>query len=93
MKCGNCGADLEEGTLFCPVCGKEVQWVPEYNTLETLIKQREIEAQEKKRREMEARKEREKEERKVKYFLEKVQYRPAVGADQIGRFDDQIHSK
>ena len=58
MKCRNCGADLEEGTLFCPVCGKEVQWVPEYNTLETLIKQREIEEQEKKRREMEARKER-----------------------------------
>lgn len=65
MKCGNCGADLEEGTLFCPVCGKEVQWVPEYNTLETLIKQRELEEQEKKRREMEARKEREKEERKA----------------------------
>ena len=64
MKCGNCGTDLEEGTLFCPVCGKEVQWVPEYNTLETLIKQRELEEQEKKRREMEARKEREKEERK-----------------------------
>ena len=50
--------------LFCPVCGKEVQWVPEYNTLETLIKQRELEEREKKRREMEARKEREKEERK-----------------------------
>ena len=34
MKCANCGTEFEDGILFCPVCGKEVQWVPEYNTLE-----------------------------------------------------------
>lgn len=84
MKCRNCGADLEEGTLFCPVCGKEVQWVPEYNTLETLIKQREIEAQEKKRREMEARKEREKEERKAELERKKKRHKRRLIIGTIG---------
>lgn len=84
MKCRNCGADLEEGTLFCPVCGKEVQWVPEYNTLETLIKQRELEEREKKRREMEARKEREKEERKAELERKKKKHKRQVIAGVAG---------
>lgn len=84
MKCGNCGADLEEGTLFCPVCGKEVQWVPEYNTLETLIKQRELEEREKKRREMETRKEREKEERKAELERKKKKHKRQVIAGVAG---------
>ena len=46
MKCANCGTEFEDGILFCPVCGKEVQWVPEYNTLETIIQQREIQEKE-----------------------------------------------
>ncbi|MEF2734095.1 MAG: zinc-ribbon domain-containing protein, partial [Blautia sp.] len=45
MKCRNCGAEYEEGNLFCPKCGKEIQWVPEYNTLETLIRQKELQEQ------------------------------------------------
>lgn len=65
MKCTNCGAEFEDGTLFCPVCGTEVQWVPEYNTLETLIRQKELQDQEKKRKEAEARRERERQERKA----------------------------
>lgn len=84
MKCRNCGADLEEGTLFCPVCGKEIQWVPEYNTLETLLKQRELEEQEKKRREMEARKEREKEERKAEQERKKKRRKVRLTAGVIG---------
>lgn len=35
MKCANCGTELKDGTLFCPACKSEVQWVPEYHTLET----------------------------------------------------------
>lgn len=37
MKCPNCGADVESGYLFCPKCLEEVPWVPEYNTVETIL--------------------------------------------------------
>lgn len=33
MKCSRCGADIEEGKLFCSRCGQEVQLVPNYDTL------------------------------------------------------------
>lgn len=65
MKCRNCGAEYEEGTLFCPKCGKEIQWVPEYNTLETLIRQKELQEQEQRKKELEAHKERERLQRKA----------------------------
>ncbi|POP31923.1 hypothetical protein C3B58_14295 [Lactonifactor longoviformis] len=42
MKCSKCGANMQEGTLYCPVCGQEVQWVPDYSTLETLMQQHQI---------------------------------------------------
>ena len=42
------GTEFEDGILFCPYAAKEVQWVPEYNTLETIIQQREIQEKEKK---------------------------------------------
>ncbi len=31
MKCPNCGAHLEDGNLFCEVCGEEINIVPEYD--------------------------------------------------------------
>lgn len=65
MKCTNCGTELEDGTLFCPVCATEVQWVPDYTSLETLIQQKELHDQEKKRQELEAKKEKERLERKA----------------------------
>ena len=34
MKCVHCGEELNEGSLFCSKCGKEVQIVPDYNEYE-----------------------------------------------------------
>lgn len=34
MKCVKCGAELKEGCLYCSVCGKEAQVVPDYSVLE-----------------------------------------------------------
>lgn len=34
MKCTKCGTELEQGQLFCPKCGNEVQIVPDYNLME-----------------------------------------------------------
>lgn len=31
MKCANCGAELRVGCVYCSVCGKEAQIVPDYN--------------------------------------------------------------
>ena len=50
MKCTNCGAEFEDGTLFCPRCNKEVQWVPEYHSLETILRQKELMEQEKRKK-------------------------------------------
>ena len=65
MKCTNCGAEFEDGTLFCPKCNKEVQWVPEYHSLETILRQKELMEQEKKKKELEAQKEKERQHRKA----------------------------
>lgn len=48
MKCPYCGRVVKPGTLFCPKCLTEIPWVPEYNTVETLITQK---RQEEKKRE------------------------------------------
>ncbi|SER53963.1 chitobiase/beta-hexosaminidase C-terminal domain-containing protein [Lachnobacterium bovis] len=47
MKCKKCGNDLQDGTIYCPKCGKEVQIVPDYNEfdeeyLKNLIMQEQI---------------------------------------------------
>lgn len=34
MKCANCGAELKIGCVYCSVCGKEAQIVPDYNIME-----------------------------------------------------------
>lgn len=84
MKCTGCGAEFEEGTLFCPVCGKEVQWVPEYNTLETLIRQRELQEKERKKKELEAQKEKEREERRLEQERQKKLKKRKAVAGVVG---------
>ena len=34
MKCVNCGAEIKDGSIYCPVCGKEAQVVNGYTSLE-----------------------------------------------------------
>ena len=83
MKCANCGTEFEDGILFCPVCGKEVQWVPEYNTLETIIQQREIQEKEKKKKEEHALREKKRQEQEMKRRKKKrmaVALQPSVYA-------------
>jgi len=42
MECSGCGAHLQDKTLYCPVCGEEILWVPEYATIETLMYQHQM---------------------------------------------------
>lgn len=37
MKCTKCGSHIEEGKVYCPVCGNEVRIVPDYNAFEEEI--------------------------------------------------------
>jgi len=37
MKCTYCGADIPEDQLYCRICGKEVQIVPDYNPLDEML--------------------------------------------------------
>lgn len=37
MKCVHCGANIPDGQIVCPVCGREVQIVPDYNPLEDVL--------------------------------------------------------
>ena len=37
MKCPKCGAQVKPGSLYCGECLQEIHWVPEYNTVETLL--------------------------------------------------------
>ena len=36
MRCTHCGANIPDDQLICPVCGAEVQIVPDYNPLDIL---------------------------------------------------------
>ncbi|MDD3140777.1 MAG: chitobiase/beta-hexosaminidase C-terminal domain-containing protein [Lachnospiraceae bacterium] len=37
MKCMYCGADIDDGLLYCANCGKEVQIVPDYSPLDEVL--------------------------------------------------------
>ncbi len=34
MKCANCDAEIKDGSIYCPVCGKEAQMISGYSSLE-----------------------------------------------------------
>lgn len=34
MKCANCDAEIKDGSIYCPVCGKEAQMVNGFDSLE-----------------------------------------------------------
>lgn len=34
MKCVNCNAEIKDGSIYCPICGKEAQMVNGYTSLE-----------------------------------------------------------
>lgn len=37
MKCMSCGAEFADDSLICPVCGHEIQIVPDYNPLDDVL--------------------------------------------------------
>lgn len=37
MRCTHCGANIPDDQLICPVCGAEVQIVPDYNPLDDVL--------------------------------------------------------
>ncbi len=37
MRCPYCSAELEVGSIYCKVCGKELQIVPDYDPLDELV--------------------------------------------------------
>ena len=54
-KCSQCGADMRDDEIFCPVCGQEVQLVPDYETMESRIfEQQKLKEQEEERLRLEA---------------------------------------
>ncbi|MGN0361996.1 MAG: FN3 associated domain-containing protein [Bilifractor sp.] len=55
--CENCGAQFPDDELICPVCGHEVQLVPDYVTIESKLQE------DKKRKEDEEKRQREEQER------------------------------
>lgn len=39
MICTHCGAEIPEGQMVCPVCGADIQIVPDYNPLDDVLAQ------------------------------------------------------
>ena len=47
MICKKCGAEIENGLMYCPKCGESVQLVPDYNVLEEELLSRVVEDKDK----------------------------------------------
>ncbi len=70
--CTNCGAQFPDDELICPVCGHEVQLVPDYVTIESKIQE------DKKRKEDEAQRRREEQAREQAIQKRKQQIRRKI---------------
>jgi hypothetical protein len=65
MKCRNCGAEIPTGEVVCPICGHPVQLVPDYSTVDYMLREKRMkEEAEQKKLEEEARDAEEAERRK-----------------------------
>ncbi len=51
--CTNCGAQFRDDELVCPVCGQEVQLVPDYVTIESHYQEDELKKEEEERKRQE----------------------------------------
>ena len=47
--CPNCKAEFADNEVFCPVCGQEVQLVPDYMTIENHYQQAQLQSEEQQR--------------------------------------------
>ena len=51
--CDNCGAEIPDGDLFCPKCGAEVHLVPDYETMESRVRENQMHEEEERAKEAE----------------------------------------
>lgn len=51
--CEKCGATIPDGELFCPNCGAEVHLVPDYETMESRVRENKMHEEEERAREEE----------------------------------------
>lgn len=52
MTCSNCGITVPEGEIFCPKCGQEIQWVPDYEPIGTYMEREKMLKKEQAEREL-----------------------------------------
>ena len=84
MKCANCGTELKDGTLFCPACKSEVQWVPEYHTLETILLQKQM-------REKSLKEKKQKKEEELRRFIIEDLHSGATVYESYGAYNMEKH--
>jgi len=49
MKCQRCGSEIKKGEVFCYECGEEVQLVPDFNPLDSIMQQQKAQEEQKRK--------------------------------------------